>query len=222
MIKAGLVLACAGAVAALLWAERRERARGLKWFAKPAASAAFVALALASGALESFYGQRILAGLVLCFAGDILLIPRAKRAFLAGMGAFAAGHLAYAGAFASIWAGPSPDFLAAALAMTAALAVILRWLWPHLGEFRGPVAGYCLVIGAMAAMSFATTAPGGGAPYWPAVAGAAGFAISDIAVARDQFVKREFFNRAWGLPLYYAAQLLLAASVSQFTPARLS
>jgi hypothetical protein len=29
-------------------------------------------------------------------------------------------------------------------------------------------------------------------------------------VARDRFVRHQFLNRAWGLPLYYAAQVLLA------------
>ena len=46
------------------------------------------------------------------------------------------------------------------------------------------------------------------------VAGAVLFAVSDISVARDQFVRPAFINRLWGLPLYYAAQLLLAGSVS--------
>jgi len=31
-------------------------------------------------------------------------------------------------------------------------------------------------------------------------------------VARDRFVRHQFSNRAWGLPLYYAAQLLLATT----------
>ena len=42
------------------------------------------------------------------------------------------------------------------------------------------------------------------------VAGAALFLVSDLAVARDQFVQRAFVNRLWGLPAYYAGQLLIA------------
>ena len=44
--------------------------------------------------------------------------------------------------------------------------------------------------------------------------GAIVFAASDVAVARDRFVARSFVNRAWGLPAYYAAQLVLAWSVN--------
>jgi uncharacterized membrane protein YhhN len=35
-----------------------------------------------------------------------------------------------------------------------------------------------------------------------------------LSVARDRFVVPGFVNRAWGLPLYYAAQLVLAATVA--------
>jgi hypothetical protein len=43
--------------------------------------------------------------------------------------------------------------------------------------------------------------------------GAVMFYASDLSVARDRFVKRGFLNRVWGLPLYYAAQLVLASTV---------
>jgi uncharacterized membrane protein YhhN len=45
------------------------------------------------------------------------------------------------------------------------------------------------------------------------LAGAVAFYLSDLSVANDRFVHESFFNKLWGLPLYYAAQILLAASV---------
>jgi uncharacterized membrane protein YhhN len=42
------------------------------------------------------------------------------------------------------------------------------------------------------------------------VGGAVLFFVSDVAVARDRFVEPSWKNRAWGLPAYYAGQLLLA------------
>jgi uncharacterized membrane protein YhhN len=45
-------------------------------------------------------------------------------------------------------------------------------------------------------------------------AGAIAFYLSDFSVARDRFVVHEFFNRLWGLPLYYGAQLLLGCSAA--------
>ncbi len=200
-------------VAILLFAEYRS-SDWLRWLAKPAASAAFMALALANGGLESAYGQLVLAGLAFCMLGDILLIARGRQLFLAGMGAFALGHLAYACAFAAIWAGFGSLAIMATFVIVLTIGVTLQRLWPHLGAFRAPVVAYCLIIGVMTAMSFATASPDGSAPYWLAAGGAIGFAISDIAVARDQFVKPEFINRLWGLPLYYTAQMMLAASIS--------
>jgi len=44
--------------------------------------------------------------------------------------------------------------------------------------------------------------------------GALMFLVSDLAVARDRFVAQGFINRLWGLPLYYAAQLVLASCAS--------
>lgn len=208
-----LAILCVLAVGALLWAEYKDLKR-LRWLAKPAASLAFVLLALAAGGLDSAYGRAVTAGLALCMLGDILLIPKSEKTFLAGMGAFAAGHAAYIAAFLTIGGPPGMLIGIAAAVLVVTFGGVVRWLWPHLGSFRLPVAGYCLIIGAMAIASFMTISPAGGGPYWIAAAGAAGFAVSDIAVARDQFVQPGFINRLWGLPLYYGAQLLLASSVS--------
>ena len=43
--------------------------------------------------------------------------------------------------------------------------------------------------------------------------GAAMFYVSDLSVARDKFVAPGLVNRLWGLPLYYAAQFVLAWTV---------
>jgi hypothetical protein len=44
--------------------------------------------------------------------------------------------------------------------------------------------------------------------------GAGLFSVSDLAVARDRFVSPGFANAAWGLPLYYGAQLVLAGTLA--------
>jgi uncharacterized membrane protein YhhN len=87
---------------------------------------------------------------------------------------------------------------------------VLRWLGSSLPpDMVGPVRTYMLVIGVMSALACGVTAAGG---PWAVAAGALAFTASDIAVARDRFVRHEFLNRAWGLPLYYAAQLLIATT----------
>ena len=200
---------CALAVAGLLAAEYRGSRRGL-WLAKPVASLAFIWAGVSAGALDSAYGQWVLAGLVLCLLGDVLLIPLERPAvFRAGVFAFLLGHVAYSAAFVT---RPLDLFGIAAGAILLAVVVggTLRWLAGTLPpDMVWPVRVYMVVIGVMSTLACGVTAAGG---PWAVAVGALAFTASDISVARDRFVRHEFINRAWGLPLYYGAQLLIATT----------
>jgi len=205
------VAACALFTAGLLWAEKRESVR-LKWLFKPLASASFVGVAIAGGALSSRYGQVILVGVVLCMLGDLLLIPRKDSTFLLGLGSFLLGHVAFAWAFTMF--GLDMTLAAAGLALAAVLAIPLMGflIWPRVpAPMRVPVALYTLVISAMVA-----TACGGWGQGLPGLVpvGALAFFLSDLSVALDRFVRASFTNRVWGLPLYFGAVCLIALSAS--------
>lgn len=203
--------ACALMTAGLLAAEARQSAM-LRWVFKPAASACFIALAITSGAMDSESGKAILLGLLLCAAGDVLLIPTQRAAFLAGMVAFALGHIAYAVAFVT----GGVEFGAAALTALVIMAVfsgsVVARLWAKLGDFQIPVAAYTVIISLMVVASFAhlQAVPTSQAMYLSVAA--IGFALSDVSVAEDRFAAASFANRLWGLPAYYAAQCLFAAN----------
>lgn len=202
------------ATAALLAAEWRGARAGV-WIAKPLAAAGFVGAALANGALDTAYGRWILAGLALSWLGDVLLIPReSRRAFLAGLVAFLLGHVAYTGAFAVRGLDLGATALAA-LAVAAASVLALRSLWPHVQRnaprFQRPVLAYLAVISTMLVTAAGTFGYGADARI---LGGAAAFYASDLAVARQRFVAPAFANKLWGLPLYFGAQLALAASVA--------
>ena len=204
--------ACAVMTAGLLAAEARESAT-LRWVFKPAASACFIALAISAGAMDSRFGNAILLGLVFCAAGDVLLIPAQRAAFLAGMAAFALGHIAYAGAFVAGGVKIGLAAMAALAVMAVFSASVLGRLWAKLGDFRLPVAGYTAIISLMVVASFAHLQS---APTMQALClsfAAVGFSLSDVFVAEDRFATPSFANRLWGLPLYYAAQCLFAANV---------
>ncbi len=194
-------LAAIALVAALVGVHLGAEARGarvLRAAGKLGASVTFVAFALALG-VDGPLERGIVAGLALSVVGDALLLSARRPAFLAGVVAFLLAHLAYALAFAGA-ARPSP---LAGLAVVAITSVALRWLWPHLGDMRVPVIAYCAVISAMLWLAL-------GVPRPEIRAGAALFYASDLLVARDRFVAPGFANRLVGLPLYYAAQVLLA------------
>lgn len=206
------LILCALSVAGLLYAERGER-NLLQRIFKPAASLSFILVGVSSGGFETAFGQAVLAGLVLCALGDVLLLSKSERSFLAGMGAFGAGHAAYFAAFVIGGLTWSPAVIAA-FALTAALSAGLFFkLRKNLGAMRIPVVAYALAITVMVAGSVAHWAAARSADSANLVIAAVGFALSDVSVARDRFGKEEFVNRLWGLPLYFAAQCLFAVSV---------
>lgn len=209
MIKAGTAVLILG-LGGLLWTEA-ARAR---WRAplKVTASTGFIIVALGAGALDDTYGRWILVGLGLSWIGDAALLGRSDRAFLVGLGAFLLGHLAYVTAFLSVDLDVTTPGILFGLAWLAAISQVARWLTPHVtGRMRAPVSAYITVISVMVVLA----GPAGvGRESLLVPLGALAFAVSDIAVARDRFVGGGVVNRLWGLPLYYAGQLLLALSVA--------
>lgn len=204
-----LIIVATLSVAATLACERRFPQA--EWLFKPLASLCFIALGLQAGALDSDFGRWLLAGLVLCMAGDVFLIASNDKAFLAGLVSFLLGHLLYGVAFLQL-----PINLTAMLVglVPAALLAILslRWLWPQLpANMQVPVLAYIGVICSMLLMAGGTW---GSSPGLLVLIGAWGFAISDLAVARNQFVRPGFINRLWGLPLYFGSQMVLAYSAA--------
>lgn len=206
-----------GLVAGLVAAEIRS-ARRARYVLKPLASVGFLAVALLAGAFEgdAAYGRWIFGGLVLSFWGDVFLMADARPPlFLAGLGSFLLGHVAYALAFLSFGIDARLAALTA-LALVPVAVLVWRWLRPSLPtEMRVPVLAYVVVICAMVAL--ATGAWGaGGSRLMPI--GATLFWVSDLAVARRQFVDPSPASTVWGLPLYYAGQLVLAASIATSLP----
>lgn len=204
-----LTLACLACTAGLvlLPAAAPPWARAL---AKLGASTCFVLLAIVLGATATRYGQLVLAALVFGWVGDALLLSGRSAAFLAGLGAFLVAHLMYAAAF--LLGQTSVAAMAvAALAAGIVGGVIARWLRPHVpAGMKAPVLAYVVVILAMCVTASGfSLATGRG----QVLAGALIFALSDVAVARERFVRQSPLNQRWGLPAYFVAQLLLASSV---------
>jgi uncharacterized membrane protein YhhN len=198
-------------LAALLAAERLGSQPG-KWVCKPAASAGFLGAAWTAGAWQSPYGRLVLLALALCWLGDVLLIPtQNQRAFRAGIGSFLLGQAGFAVAFA-VRGASAMHVLVSLVVLALPAAGVAGWLRPNLPPgMRFPVYAYVVVISFMVALAAATHLHRS-APLL--LLGAVMFYLSDISVARDRFVAPSFINRLWGLPAYYGAQLLLAATAT--------
>lgn len=186
--------------------------RGPVWLkvgAKPLASLGFLVLGWTASAGAPLQAP-LMTALVLCAIGDVCLLSQSRGPFLAGLVSFLLGHLGYCGVF--VLHGLSP--VAAGVALVVLLPVALgvgRWLWPHVpAAMRVPVVAYIAIITAMTA-SAAAAAHAADRPEW--LGGAVLFFVSDLFVARNRFIGRQSINRIIGLPLYYTAQLVLAATL---------
>ncbi|MFG2878020.1 lysoplasmalogenase [Streptomyces sp. NPDC048337] len=144
-------------------------------------------------------GPRLLvAALLFGWGGDLALLFDAEPAFLLGMGSFAAGHVCYLVLFGRRTTNP---LLGGAYGL--ALIGTVALLWADLpADLRIPVAGYSLLLTAMAYRSSALGRTAG--------IGGALFLLSDTLIATGvaewpQLPRPDF----WIMVTYIAAQYLL-------------
>ena len=128
--------------------------------------------------------------LALCALGDVLLSRDTDTAFMAGVAAFASGHLAYVALFlAHPQAMPEavlhPNRLPIILILPALGLIMAAILWPRAGKLRGPVMVYIPVILSMGLAVLVLPVLGALALAAPA---AALFILSDMALAFGRFV----------------------------------
>jgi uncharacterized membrane protein YhhN len=208
-----IIAAALALLAGLLYYAKQESVNG-QLMTKPFLSLLFIAAAMLQPHQNPTYYYLILTGLGLCLIGDVCLIFFANRkVFTAGLVAFLAGHILYVIAFFSF--GVTGPFVWITMVVCLCLSTgVFLWLRPHLGEMLGPVIAYILIITVMVIAASALISNTGidMTARILVFAGAVLFYFSDIFVARHRFVKKEFLNRAAGLPMYYAAQFMIAFS----------
>lgn len=201
----------AASAALTIWAEHRGTRRAVYVF-KPLTTVLILALAAAATQpVSPGYQALVCAGLLFSLAGDVfLMLP--KDRFVAGLASFLVAHLLYVAAFA-----PRPLRLAAPLVLALLIAygiVLLRALWPRLGSLRAPVAVYAAALLVMGWQATARWTVQETTPALLAAAGAALFVVSDSVLAWQRFRQKHAFGQAVVLGTYFAAQWLIASSVS--------
>lgn len=203
-------LLCGLSVLAVLYARWKDLGR-LHVVAKVLASTAFLCVALEQGALDTNYGRLMFSALVFSWWGDVFLISTASIYFLLGLGSFLLAHLVFAGAFlAQAFAWTTGGIaLAGVVAVTAALGM---WIIPSAPKkMRPAVLLYFAAITLMMASALCASWELGQPIF---AVGAGLFCASDVAVARQRFMKKSIWNPSIGLPLYYGAQIIFAYSVA--------
>ncbi|MFJ2592865.1 lysoplasmalogenase [Streptomyces erythrochromogenes] len=166
--------------------------------AKPLLMPLLVAYVITRGA-----PRLLVAALLFGWGGDLALLFDAEVAFLVGMGSFAVGHVCYLVLFAK---RPANALLGGGYAL--ALLGTVALLWSDLpADLRIPVAGYSLLLTAMAFRSSALGLRAG--------IGGALFLLSDTLIATGvaewpQPPRPDF----WIMATYLAAQYLLATGAT--------
>ena len=222
MLAVPLVLAALGAIlgAALAVPHAADGWRWLGWVCKPLATV--LALVLAWRAVvpvSSRYRHCMLAGLLACLAGDVLLMLPGDL-FVPGLASFLVGHFCFIAAFTGdvrFAARPWPW-----LACLAAGALVTWLLWPALAPgLRVPVLVYVATLASMAGQAL-------GRARWlgerrdpcaasARLAGMGGllFMASDALLAWERFRGGVPWPAWLVLGTYYAALWLLARSVDR-------
>ncbi len=190
-------------------AEHKGERRQVYLF-KPLTTALIILVALQTKhATAPAYRPLIVAGLLCSLAGDVfLMLPRDR--FVNGLVSFLFAHLFYVAAFTLDGGRAAQVWAAAPLVVYGVL--MLRLLWPRLGQLKAPVVVYVLVILLMAwqaANRWLASGDGGGAS---AFTGALLFVASDSALAWNRFRGRFGGAQAVVLGTYFAAQWLIALS----------
>lgn len=203
--RAAVARGAAGVFAAAAAAQLAGQLAGVGWLVhgtKPLLMPALAAYAAARGAPRA-----LVAGLVFGWGGDVLLQVGGDGPFLAGMGAFAAGHVCYLTLFRREGRLPRGPERRLVVGYGAAWAAGIAALWPGLDPgLRGPVAAYSLLLAAMAL---------GAARFGPrAGVGGALFLLSDTLIATDLADRPQPPAAGfWVMATYLAAQYLIADGV---------
>ncbi|WP_282021373.1 lysoplasmalogenase [Ruegeria faecimaris] len=130
----------------------------------------------------------LILALAFCALGDALLSRESDATFMAGIGAFATGHLAYIGLFLSHPASDAalilekPGYFWSLILLGI---VVVTLLPPRAGDLKWPVLGYIPIILGMGITVLAL--PETGALRW-ALPAALSFIASDLILATEKFL----------------------------------
>ena len=210
-----LLIAAAAAALVDWWAVSRNDRR---WEAvlKPLTMALLVGVAATAGQPDTGVRVALVLGAALGLAGDVALLGESEGRFMAGLAAFAAGHLCYVAAAIQVgWSNWALVGVAAVVVMFGAR--FLTRVVPGARRLGGPVlAGAVVFYGAVIAAMMITAwgAAGVGHPAWLAGVGAVLFAASDWVLGHTRFAGPLPGGRLAVMVPYHAGQALLILGIA--------
>jgi uncharacterized membrane protein YhhN len=209
-------LTAAALVAAIDWWAVSCGRRPIELWAKPLAMALLVGVAATAGDLDGSTRAWLVVGAVLGLVGDVALLGDSEQRFMAGLTAFAVGHLAYAVAaltieFDPVWALPGLVAIVALLSIRFVTRTIPGARAHGGGPLGASLVVYAVVIAAMVVTAWGTQA-------WLAGAGALAFAFSDWVLGQQLFAEppeRLLRHRLAVMVPYHVGQALLIVGLAR-------
>ncbi len=209
------VLLVAAAVPAVVnwWAVDREQ-RAVIYVVKPLTMVLLIGAALALEPTDDAVRAWFVAALVLSLAGDVfLMLPEGVRLpvdpFLAGLGSFLLGHVAYVVGMAidhRSWAMTIVGLVLVGAGVGAVAPRVLAGVGKEAPAMRVPVMAYMAVISTMGVAAFGRTVVVG-------IVGALLFLASDSILAINRFVQPSRGLRVAVMVTYHLAQAALVLSL---------
>lgn len=191
------------------WVAVSRESKSLEYFCKPAATAAFLAMAVTLDVAHNAPWSWRIAAFVLCIAGDVfLMLP--KDTFVPGLGSFAVAQILFTVSFATGETDATRVLIGIVILVPVALALARRFVTAikksgH-NELVLPVCVYMVVISAMAVGAIANGSS-------VAIAGALIFMLSDSLIAETRFVNAKPWHSVGIMVTYHAALAGLALSL---------
>jgi uncharacterized membrane protein YhhN len=207
-----LIILAIGSAILFIWAEYNGPPIQIYIF-KPLTMVFIILIAvLKTKASPAFYAFAIIAGLVCSTAGDIFLMLPTDQ-FILGLVSFLIAHLFYISAFTY---GSKIRHAPWALIPFVIFGILIYViLFPYLGAMKLPVAAYILVILVMGWRAWERWSQTAERTALFAFIGAVLFIISDSILALNRFREPFAVARALNLSTYFAAQCLIALSISK-------
>lgn len=202
-----VLLIATAVVAGIDWWAIAERRRRTERLAKPATMLLLVAVAATLGDAPGDVRSFLVVGALFGVVGDVALLSNGESAFLVGLGAFAAGHLAYAASALSlgvdpVWALPGLVVMGALLGYRFVTRIVAGARRTGGSTLAGAVVFYAVVIGAMVVTAWGTGLVVVGA-------GATAFAVSDWVLGHQRFAGPTPGGRLSVMIPYHVGQALL-------------
>lgn len=160
----------------------------------------------------------VIAAILCGFVGDVFLLLRPRRwAFLAGIVAFAAGHVFYIVRFIRLLPRvPAWHTIALLCVFSVACAVSLTfYIWRGVPRKMRPASFlYMFIIGAMASSAILFAISGVTSLSWLAALGGLLFVASDTTLSIDAFHHPVRYRNVIVMSTYIAAQTLIVCSLA--------